>query len=166
QLAALSLRGGAQGERAIELPSGSDRLIAEYLLSEVFEALPATTREFLLATALLERVCAPLAAAITQDEQARERLLEIERANLFLIPLDAHARWFRYHHLFRDFVRERARARGEAWLAATHRRAALWLAERNFRQEAFEHAIASADEARITELFERWATETLLHHHT
>lgn len=166
QLAALSLRAGSAVERTAELPSGKDRLIADYLLSEVFETLAAPTREFLRATAVLERVCAPLAAAVTDDEQARERLAEIERANLFLIPLDAHGRWFRYHHLFRDFLRERAREQGDAWLAAIHRRAALWLADRNFRQEAFEHAIASADEALITALFERWATETLVWNHT
>jgi LuxR family transcriptional regulator, maltose regulon positive regulatory protein len=164
QLAALSLRDPRRS--GVELPGGSDRSIADYLLAEVFEGLADPIRECLLATALLERLCAPLAAAVSGDDQAREHLAAIERANLFLIPLDAHGRWFRYHHLFRDFLRERARARGQAWSAAIHRRAALWLADRNSRADAFEHAIASADEALITELFERWAAETLLSHHT
>ncbi|HLT40528.1 MAG TPA: LuxR C-terminal-related transcriptional regulator [Enhygromyxa sp.] len=163
QLAGLSLRAKHDGGT---LPSGSDRLIADYLLAEVFESLPEPIGEFLLATAPLERLCAPLAAAVTDDQRARERLAEIERANLFLIPLDAHGRWFRYHHLFRDFLRERARARGSTWLAAVHRRAALWLADRNLRADAFEHAVGSGDEALITELFERWAAETLMWHHT
>lgn len=164
QLAALSMRGSAG--RVVDPPSGSDRWIADYLLAEVFDALPEPIREFLLATAWLERLCAPLSAAVTDDEQARERLAEIERANLFLIPLDGHGRWFRYHHLFRDFLRGRAGGRGPVWLAAVHRRAAQWLADRNLRADAFEHAVASGDEPLITELFERWAAETLMWHHT
>jgi LuxR family maltose regulon positive regulatory protein len=166
QLAALSLslRRGEVGESprpGDALPGGDDRLIADYLLREVLDRLPASTRELLLSTALLERVCAPLAAAVTQDEHARAGLESIERDNLFLIPLDSHGRWFRYHHLFRDFLREQAAARGSAWAAELHRRAAIWLASRDHRQEAFEHAVASGDEGLMLELFERWAAETL-----
>lgn len=160
QLAALSLslRGG---DPVTTLPGGDDRLITDYLLREVLDGLAASTRELLLSTALLERVCAPLAAAVTEDEHARAGLESIERGNLFLIPLDSHGRWFRYHHLFRDFLREQAAARGPAWAAELHRRAAIWLASREHRQEAFEHAVASGDEGLMLELFERWAAETL-----
>jgi LuxR family maltose regulon positive regulatory protein len=166
QLAALSLslRGGeadVASRSSDALPGGDDRLITDYLLREVFDGLAASTRELLLSTALLERVCAPLAAAVSGDEQARVGLESIERANLFLIPLDSHGRWFRYHHLFRDFLREQAAARGPAWAAELHRRAATWLATRDHRQEAFEHAVASGDEGLMLELFERWAAETL-----
>lgn len=158
QLAALSLslRGGEAA-----LPGGDDRLITDYLLREVLDGVAASTRELLLSTALLERVCAPLAAAVTGDEQARAGLEAIERGNLFLIPLDGHGRWFRYHHLFRDFLREQAAARGPVWAAQLHGRAAIWLASRDHRQEAFEHAVASGDESLMLELFERWAAETL-----
>jgi LuxR family maltose regulon positive regulatory protein len=161
QLAALSCRAGT-----LELPRGDDRLFADYLLREVFGRLDPGLQELLLATCLLERVCAPLAAVMTEDEQARARLDELERANLFLIPLDSHARWFRYHHLFRDFLREHASARAPEWRAARHRAAAEWLARHEHRQEAFEHAVASGDEALIVELFERWAAETLIRNQT
>lgn len=160
QLAALSLRAGG-GDETAELPRGDDRHIADYLLREVFGRLPEAQRELLLATAMLERVCAPLAVAVSGDEQARAWLDALERANLFLIPLDSHGRWFRYHHLFRDFLREQAAARGQAFAATHHRAAAVWLASRDHRQEAFEHALASGDEALIIELFERWAADTL-----
>jgi LuxR family maltose regulon positive regulatory protein len=146
QLAALSLRAGG------ELPSGDDRMIAEYLLAEVFGSRSDDQREFLLATALLERFCTPLAAALLDApaELAGERLAELERANLFVIPLDVHGRWFRYHHLFGEFLRERALERG-----------ARWLASRDHRDEAFEHALACGDRGLVIELFERWAVETL-----
>lgn len=162
QLAALSLSLRPDDP----LPGGDDRLITDYLLREVFEGLAVSTRELLLSTAMLERVCAPLAAAVTGDEQARVGLESIERGNLFLIPLDSHGRWFRYHHLFRDFLREQAAARGPTWAAELHRRAATWLASRDHRQEAFEHAVASGDEGLMLELFERWAAETLERNHT
>ena len=157
QLAALSLRAGA------ELPSGDDRRIADYLLAEVFGSQPEAQREFLLATALLDRFCAPLAAAMleTGAEHASATLAALERANLFVIPLDVHARWFRYHHLFGEFLRLRAHERGEAWTGERHARAARWLASRDQREEAIEHALASGDRALILELFERWAVETL-----
>lgn len=156
QLAALSLRSG--GELVLD-----DRRIAEYLLAEVFGSLSTEQREFLLATAMLERFCAPLAAALldASAEQARERLDELERANLFVIPLDVHGRWFRYHHLFGEFLLQRAHERGEAWMRERHGRAAQWLASRDHRDEAFEHALAGGDAASITELFERWAAETV-----
>jgi LuxR family maltose regulon positive regulatory protein len=157
QLAALSLRAGG------ELPSGDDRHVAEYLLAEVFGSRTSEQREFLLATALFERFCAPLAAAILDvpAEAAREALDELERANLFVIPLDVHGRWFRYHHLFGEFLRQHADVRGDAWVRERHARAARWLASREHRDEAFEHALASGDAGLVTELFERWAVETL-----
>jgi LuxR family maltose regulon positive regulatory protein len=193
QLAALSLRSGG------ELPSGDDRRIAAYLLDEVFAALGPEQREFLLTTALTERFCAPLAAAMLGDdtadesdlgpeqregvgaragaaehdpspirrreksagEHSRALLDELERANLFVIPLDVHARWFRYHHLFGEFLRQRAAERGPEWLAERHARAARWLASRDHREEAFEYALQSDDRALICELFEGWAVATL-----
>ena len=167
QLAALSLRRhAAAGGSGDELPGGGDRLIADYLLAEVFDGLDEATREFLLATSVLERICAPLAAAVTGDDGARHRLIAIERANLFLIALDGHGRWFRYHHLFRDFLRERAVVRGAAWLADRRSAAARWLATRDVREEAFALALASGEGELITELFERWAAETLIWNHT
>lgn len=168
QLAALSLRGRSMeiDGAPLEPPRGDDRLIADYLLGEVFEAQPADLRELLVASAIVERICAPLAAAIVDDASVREQLDEVERANLFLIPLDSHRRWFRFHHLFRDFLRQRAEARGPAWLAARHQRAATWLASRDQREEAFAHALAAGDETLILGLFERWAVELLMANQT
>jgi LuxR family maltose regulon positive regulatory protein len=160
QLAALSLQAG----HASELPSGDDRWIAEYLLVEVFGSRSEAQREFLLATALLDRFCAPLAGSLLDElgEQAGSTLAELERANLFVIPLDVHGRWFRYHHLFGEFLRRHAlEQRGPAWVRERHVRAANWLASRDHREEALEHAHRSGGHDLLLELFERWAIEAL-----
>jgi LuxR family maltose regulon positive regulatory protein len=163
QLAAISLL-SLQGARARELPSGDDRFIAEYLLVEVFGSRSEAQREFLLATGLLDRFCAPLAGALLDDsgEQAATTLAELERANMFVIPLDVHGRWFRYHHLFGEFLRRHAHElRGASWMRERHVRAASWLAGREHREEALEHAHRSGEHGLLVELFERWAIETL-----
>jgi LuxR family maltose regulon positive regulatory protein len=160
QLAALSLQAG----RGSEPPSGDDRWIAEYLLVEVFGSRNQAQQEFLLATALLDRFCAPLAGALLDEsgEQAGSVLAELEHANMFVIPLDVHERWYRYHHLFGEFLRRHALAqRGADWLRERHVRAANWLASREHREEALEHAHRSGEHGLVIELFERWAIDTL-----
>ncbi|MCA9687495.1 MAG: hypothetical protein KC457_35360, partial [Myxococcales bacterium] len=121
--------------------------------------------ELAVAAAVPERICGSLATALLDPQQQQEQpgatLAAVERANLFLLPLDAHGRWFRYHHLFRDFLLRRASERGEDWLRARHLRAAQWLAARDLRQEAFEHALAAGELGLITGLFEAWSAELL-----
>jgi LuxR family transcriptional regulator, maltose regulon positive regulatory protein len=107
QLAALAMQGRRDISAFVGAFSGSQRFVLDYLLEEVINYQPEAVRQFLLQTAILERLCAPLCAAVTGKEQAQSLLEQIERSNLFLIPLDDERYWYRYHHLFADVLRNR-----------------------------------------------------------
>src|SRR5207244_5038538 len=99
-LAALSLADRTDRREFIERFAGDDRHIVDYLGGEVLDGLDPNTREFLLRTSILERVSGPLCDHLLESGDAAERLLAIERANLFLVALDGRREWYRYHHLF------------------------------------------------------------------
>ena len=104
QLAALSLRQRPDaGRRSSTAFTGSHRFVLDYLSEEVLARQSEETRGFLLATSVLERLAGPLCDALTGRADGQEMLEALERANLFLVPLDDERRWYRYHHLFADF---------------------------------------------------------------
>lgn len=141
QLAALSLQGSRDASAFIDAFSGSHRFVLDYLLDEVLHTLTPELQSFLRQTARLERFCAPLCDAVTGRHDSLAVLDEIERANLFIIPLDDERRWYRYHHLFAEVVLAHAPPDKPA-----HARAARWFAEQALWPEAIKHAFA-ADEA-------------------
>ena len=129
QLAALSLQGRKDKSEFVAAFSGSHRYVIDYLIDEVLSRQPAVVQTFLLRTSILDRFSADLCDAIvdekleTKDQvgssivlrpssQGRRILEQLERTNLFLIPLDDERRWYRYHHLFADFLLQRLRQRG------------------------------------------------------
>jgi LuxR family maltose regulon positive regulatory protein len=127
--------------------TGADRHVVDYLGEEVLATQPDHVRDFLLRTSVLNRLNAPLAAALTGQADAARTLDTVYRANLFLTPLDDAQRWFRYHHLFRDILRhELARLDPDA-PAELHRRAAHWYADQGDHGEAVGHALESGDHA-------------------
>jgi LuxR family maltose regulon positive regulatory protein len=148
QLAALSLRGQADVDHFLHSFAGSNRFILDYLIEEVFRQQPPEIRDFLLQTAVLEQLSAPLCAAIIDDGEtaapASQTMLErLEQANLFIIPLDDSRQWFRYHHLFGDLLRQRLRLeKGDA--AVYHRRAGRWLEENGFPRRAVNHYLEAS----------------------
>lgn len=178
QLAALSLQSHEpQGVAAfIQSFSGSHRFVMDYLVEEVLNQQPAAVQTFLLRTALLERFCAPLCDAVLgkdegwgmKDEENHTALSSqpssaildyLERANLFLIPLDNERRWYRYHHLFADLLRQRLQqsaraAPGDGDVASSHIRASIWYEENGFELDALHHAVAANDVARAARLVE------------
>ncbi|MCP4428518.1 MAG: LuxR family transcriptional regulator, partial [Chloroflexi bacterium] len=114
QLAALSMRDQSDVDRFVRSFAGSNRFILDYLIEEVFRQQPPDVREFLLQTAVLEQLTAPLCAAVIADGEtavsdAQAMLERLEQANLFIIPLDESRQRFRYHHLFADLLRQRLR---------------------------------------------------------
>jgi LuxR family transcriptional regulator, maltose regulon positive regulatory protein len=152
QLAALRLRGQADPAAFIERLTGADWHIVNYLGEEVLASQSPEVRDFLLVTSVLNRMCAPLCDALTGRADGAELISEIDRANLFVIPLDDERRWFRYHHLFGGLLRhELARASPER-PAMLHRRAALWYAEHDDAAEAIGHAIALGDDELTSRL--------------
>jgi len=144
QLAALSLR----QQDAADLPrflanfTGSHSYVFDYLAEEVFQRQPDHVRNFLVETAILGRLCGPLCAAVTGQDNAQTLLEDLDQANLFLVRLDSHRRWYRYHHLFRDFLLEHLeRASDAADQALLHRRASAWFEQQTLVGEAIDHAL-------------------------
>jgi LuxR family maltose regulon positive regulatory protein len=145
--------------------TGADRHIVDYLAEEVLDALPPPVYEFLLQTSILSRLCVPLADAVTGRGNAASMLGEIQRANLFLTPLDDQGRWFRYHQLFRDLLSFELERSGPAPPAVLHRRASQWFRARGDLREAIGHAFAAGDPDLAGELVaEGWRREFNLGH--
>jgi LuxR family transcriptional regulator, maltose regulon positive regulatory protein len=159
QLAALSLR-AHDGDRSayVQTFAGADRHIGDYL-HELLAEQPEALRDFLLRTAILERMCAPLCNALTDRTDADASLRQIERSNLFLVALDPQHEWYRYHHLFRDLLRRELVRSSPDVVAELHRRASGWHREHGDPDEAIAHAIAAGGLEDAAELIdESWRT--------
>src|SRR5262249_23136000 len=109
QLAAISLQGHHDANAFIKSFSGSHRFVMDYLVEEVLRQQPETIQTFLLSTSILDRMCGALCDALllSAPGSGQETLEHLEHANLFIIPLDNERRWYRYHHLFADLLRQR-----------------------------------------------------------
>ncbi len=150
QLAALALQGtvsmqGRSSERIVEfvrLFSGSHRHVIDYLAEEVLAQQSDEIQDFLRQTSILERLTAALCDAVTGGSDAKALLRQLDQANLFLIPLDDQRQWYRYHHLFADFLRTELDMESQA---ALHARASRWFAAHDLFPEAVDHALASGD---------------------
>jgi LuxR family maltose regulon positive regulatory protein len=149
QMAALSMRDSKDVEGFIEGFSGTNRYIMDYLLEEVLASQPSEIQRFLLYTSILARLTAPLCDAVVANHlglksQSSSILEYLERANLFLAPLDDERKWYRYHHLFADLLRIRlVQSHGDKHLRILHGRAAKWYEESLLSAEAIEHALAA-----------------------
>jgi ATP/maltotriose-dependent transcriptional regulator MalT len=148
-LASLSLRHAADPDRFVSEFDGSNRHVVDYLTEVVLGSLDARRRDFLLQTSILDSFSAPLCDAVTGKRGSAERLAELERANLFLIPLDDRRERYRYHQLFADLLRSQLAQREPGLVPKLHRRAYEWLAEEGDTDAAVRHALAAgaADEA-------------------
>ena len=131
--------------RQITRIAGDERAVADYLATEILDELSTGTREFLVRTAILDRVCGPLADALTGSRGGAEMLEELERRNCFVVGLDERRHWFRYHRLFLELLRSRLSALTHAQRRELHRRAATWLAANGLGVEAIEHAITAEE---------------------
>ena len=123
-------------------------------MEEVLGQQPASVQTFLLRTAILDRLCGPLCDAVLASSAAagQETLEYLERANLFLVPLDNERRWYRYHHLFAELLRQRLRQSGN--VDEYHVRASQWYENNNLMLEAFHHAATANDIERAERLME------------
>ena len=123
QLAALSMQGRDDVSGFIARFAGNDRYIVDYLVEEVLQHQPEPVREFLLHSAVLDRLTGPLCDAVTGRDDGRDMLVALERANLFLVALDDRREWYRYHHLFADVLRARLLAEQPDLVPLLHQRA-------------------------------------------
>jgi len=145
QLAALSLQGRDDVAGFIDSFTGDDRFVVDYLVEEVLDRQLAPTRRFLLETSVLQRLSGALCDAVTGGTGGRATLEQLERANLFVVPLDDRRHWYRYHHLFADVLRARLLDEDPALVSELHRRAASWWADHDEPAEAITHALAGGD---------------------
>ena len=157
RLAALSLAGHPDPEKfAIEF-SGSERTVAEYLLTEVLDRQPEHIRRLLLCTSVLERVNGPLADHLTGNSDSERVLHELEETHAFVVALDPERTWFRYHHLFAELLRLEMRRTAPSEVRALHARAGDWFARRGQWVAAIHHLQEAEDWDRATALlFDQW----------
>lgn len=159
QLAALSMQGRDDPASFIAEFAGDDRFILDYLADEVLEHQTEEIRDFLLATSILTRLTGPLCSAVTGLGDAKAILEDLDRSNLFLVPLDDRRNWYRYHHLFGDVVRAKLLDDRPERAPELHRRASDWFAANGEPHEAIAHALAGGDPIRAAELIERAAAD-------
>jgi LuxR family transcriptional regulator, maltose regulon positive regulatory protein len=154
QLAALSMQGRGDASAFIAGFAGDDRYIVDYLAEEVLGRQPAEVRDFLLKTSLLDRLTGPLCDAVTRREGGRAMLVALERANLFLVPLDDRREWYRYHHLFADVLHAHLLEEHATEVPELHGRASAWYERNGDSALAIEHALEGEDFRRAADLME------------
>lgn len=154
QLAGLSLQDRDDPSAAVAKFAGDDRFIVDYLADEVLARQSDDVRDFLLTTSILERLNGSLCDAVTGRSGGAAQLVELERANLFLVPLDDRRQWWRYHHLFTDVLRAHLDEQQSGRLPELHLRAAAWFESRGELADAVRHALAGDDLARAADLME------------
>jgi LuxR family transcriptional regulator, maltose regulon positive regulatory protein len=145
QLAALSLRGRDDTSQFIAGFAGDDRFVVDYLVDEVLDRQLPDVRQFLLETSTLDRLTAGLCDAVTGRTDGRAMLESLERQNLFVIPLDDHRRWYRYHHLFADVLHSRLLDERPGYELELHRRASDWYDQAGDPEASVRHALAAGD---------------------
>ena len=155
QLAALSLRGQADVAGFVAAFTGSNRYVLDFLAEEVLERQSEQVRTFLLETSVLERLSGELCDAVTGRTGSQALLEQVERAGLFLVPLDEVRGWWRYHHLFADLLRAHLQDEQPGRAAQLHRNAATWYEEHGLADDAIGHAVAAGELTWAARLIEQ-----------
>jgi len=130
---------------AIKSFHGDDRFVADYLRSEHLSNLKRSDVEFLVRTSVLDRMCGSLCDELLGRSDSARRLEALEEANFFVVPLDHHREWYRYHHLFRDMLRSELERVEPELVPTLHGRAASWEEQNGHQEAAIEHAAAGGD---------------------
>ena len=143
KLAAISMDTHKDPETFIASFTGSHHIVQDYLIEEVLRRQPDDVQSFLLRTSVLDRLCGPLCDAVLQSHGGAHTLNQLDKASLFIVPLDAERRWYRYHHLFADLLRQRLHQKEPA--APLYRRASRWFEAQGMEVEAFHQATLAND---------------------
>ena len=151
-LATMSLVGRENPDAFVHEFSGDNRYIGDYLIEEVLGRQSDDVRAFILETSIFERFSAALCESVLEMPGAGRIVHDLERSNLFLVPLDANRQWFRFHHLFAAVARSELEAENPARVKRLHARAADWFASHGFADEAVAHAVSSGSTARASQL--------------
>ncbi|MEM7118160.1 MAG: LuxR C-terminal-related transcriptional regulator [Chloroflexota bacterium] len=152
QLAALSLQDSSNPSTFIQTFKGDNRYIVDYLANEVLYRQPEQIRSFLLQTAVLDRFNVQLCNAVTQQEDSQQILDTLDQARLFLIPLDDQRHWYRYHHLFADYLQAELMRTAPETASVYHERASHWYEQNDLPAEAIHHAFATGNQQLAADL--------------
>ncbi|MGE5418163.1 MAG: LuxR C-terminal-related transcriptional regulator [Acidobacteriota bacterium] len=163
QLALLSIRNAKDLNHFIDKMNGDNRHIAGYLADEVFDKWTQPTREFFMFTSILDRFTPPLCDSITGRQDSRKVLDNMVNTNAFVVSLDQERRWYRYHHLFADFLQNMLRETYSDDIPSLHRNAAEWFRKNNYAYEAIEHLLKSRDYVIAAELIAEQAPMMVAH---
>ncbi len=164
QLAALSLQGRTDAGQFIAAFGGGHHYVLEYLTEEVVRRQPEPVRRFLMETSVLGRLCGPLCDALTGESDGDDMLADLQRRNLFLVPLDDEHRWYRYHHLFADLLGNLLRKeRPPERIRELHIRATEWHERNGDLDDAIQHALHALDFERAASLIELAAQTVIAH---
>ena len=161
QLAAISMQGQKNRTSFIESFTGSHHFVLDYLIEEVLKQQSESIQSFLLRTSILDRMCGSICDAVLHESSGtgQETLRYLEQSNMFIIPLDNERRWYRYHHLFSELLKQRLQQRtasffGDGGVAELHIRASEWYENNDLNIEAFKHAALAHDIERALRLVE------------
>jgi LuxR family maltose regulon positive regulatory protein len=161
QLAALSMQGHKDISTFINDFAGDERHIVDYLAEEVLNLQPEHVQDFLLQTSIVNRLSGPLCDFLVGRKGSQKILDELERANLFILPLDNKRCWYRYHHLFNELLYNRLHQENPDLIPDLHLRAASWFEANGYIQDAVKHALRHPDLNRAAELIDRHAFKML-----
>jgi LuxR family maltose regulon positive regulatory protein len=148
------MRGRADVAGFIASFAGDDRYIVDYLVEEVLRRRPGPVRSFLIQTSILDRLSGPLCDAVTAQPGGKAMLESLDRANLFVVPLDDRRRWYRYHHLFADVLQAHLLDERPGEAPDLHRRASRWYDQNGEPSPAVRHALSAGDVERAAGLVE------------
>jgi LuxR family maltose regulon positive regulatory protein len=162
KLAAISMQGRDDRSEFIAQFSGSHRYVIDYLVDEVMARQSEEVQTFLRRTSILERFCAPLCEYVVGGSKDIEIIDYLDRSNLFLIPLDDHKEWYRYHHLFADFLSQRLRVSEPDRIPELHHRASQWYENEGLFDEAIQYALVGGDLENATRLVDGIAADLLV----
>jgi LuxR family maltose regulon positive regulatory protein len=152
-LAALAIRaGGSPG--SVASSGGADLFVAEYVESEFLDRISQRQRDFLIRTAVLERMCGPLCEAVLRLPESAADLRDLARSNVLLVPLDHRGEWYRYHHLFRDMLLAQLQRLEPQLIPVLRRRAADWCLRNDLPEAALEYSMAAEDVDEVAHLVE------------
>ncbi|MFF2481462.1 LuxR C-terminal-related transcriptional regulator [Paenibacillus sp. NPDC058071] len=145
-LAFLSVDKRSDVSAFIDSFSGSHRYVIDYLVDEVLNRQEGELQRFLLQLSVLDRFCPSLADAVTERSDSSEQIIFLEKAHMFLVPLDDSRKWYRFHHLFGEMLRRKLNDYAELeHIEELHQRAHIWFEENDFYSDAIEHAIKAKD---------------------
>ena len=163
QLAALSMQGRGDMEAFVADFSGSHRYVIDYLIDEVMSRQPEDHQAFLTQTSILDRFSASLCDGVLGITTSRQILGKLEGDNLFLIPLDDERQWYRYHHLFADFLGQRLHDTEPEKIPELHHRASHWYEAQGLVDDAIQHALAAEDLENATRMVDTIAADLVVH---